>query len=329
MTLVAPWWLLGLLALPVVAAIYVRARRRRRRRSGALAAQGLVVTGTASQRRWRDHLPFALFLVALALLVVAAARPEATISTVRRQATVVLAIDVSNSMAAADAKPSRIAVAKSAARAFVIDQPSTVRIGVVAFGSGSTIVQQPTFDHASDLNAISHLSLGGGTSLSAGIATALDAIAGKTLKINATALNQDNSGDINIGYFGGATIVLISDGENTNPSSPVTMARVASTAGVRIQTLGVGTTAGTTVEVGGFTIATAADPTTLENVASVTNGAYHEVSSSAVANVASSINLHFSVVSEHTEISALFVLGAVLVLVLGTVVSLAWHGRVV
>jgi Ca-activated chloride channel family protein len=329
MTLGAPWWLLGLLALPVVTVIYVRARRRRRQRSGALAAQGLVVTGTASETKWRDHLPFALFLLALALLVVAAARPTATISTVRRQATVVLAMDVSNSMAATDAKPSRIAVAKSAARAFVNDQPSTVRIGVVAFGSGSTIVQPPTSDHGADLSAISRLSLGGGTSLSAGILSALDAIAGKTLKINATDLNQDNSGEINIGYFGGATIVLISDGENTNQSSPVTMARVASTAGVRIQTLGVGTTAGTTIKVDGFTIATAADPTTLENVSSVTNGSYQRVSSSAISDVAKSINLHFSVVSEHTEISALFALGAALVLVLGTLVSLAWSGRVV
>ncbi len=200
---------------------------------------------------------------------------------------------------------------------------------MVAFGSGSTIVQPPTSDHGADLSAISRLSLGGGTSLSAGILSALDAIAGKTLKINATDLNQDNSGEINIGYFGGATIVLISDGENTNQSSPVTMARVASTAGVRIQTLGVGTTAGTTIKMDGFTIATAADPTTLENVSSVTNGSYQRVSSSAISDVAKSINLHFSVVSEHTEISALFALGAALVLVLGTLVSLAWSGRVV
>jgi Ca-activated chloride channel family protein len=98
---------------------------------------------------------------------------------------------------------------------------------------------------------------------------------------------------------------------------------------VRIQTLGVGTTAGTTIKVDGFTIATAADPTTLENVSSVTNGSYQRVSSSAISDVAKSINLHFSVVSEHTEISALFALGAALVLVLGTLVSLAWSGRVV
>jgi Ca-activated chloride channel family protein len=327
MTFAAPWWLLGFCALPAVVVVYVTARRRRRRRWAALATQGLVVTGTASERRWRVHLPFALFMLALALLVIATARPMATITTIRRQATVVLAIDVSNSMAAKDAAPSRIAVAKRVASAFVRDQASTVRIGVVAFGSAPLIVQRPTSDHVADLKAISSLTLGGGTSLSAGILSALDAIAGRAVKINTAALNEDNSAEINIGYFGGATIVLISDGENTSHASPVAVARVASTAGVRIQTIGVGTTTGTTVEIGGFTVATAADPATLQSVASVTNGAYHDASVLAAANAAKSINLHFAVVSEHTEISALFALGAVVVLVLGTTLSLRWSGR--
>jgi Ca-activated chloride channel homolog len=328
MTFGAPWWLLGFCALPVVVGAYVTARRRAGRRSGALAAQGLVVTGAGSERRWRLHLPFALLILALALLVVATARPAATIKTVRRQATVVLAIDVSNSMAAKDARPSRIAVAKRAASAFVRAQPSTVRIGVVAFGATPVIVQRPTLDHAADLRAIGALTLGGGTSVSAGILSALDAIAGRTLRINTAALSEDNSGDVNIGYFGGATIVLVSDGENTSQVNPVTVARVASSAGVRIQALGVGTATGTTVKIDGFSVATAADPATLRSVASVTNGAYHPASSLTVADAARSIDLHFSVVSEHTEISALFALGGALLLVLGALLSLAWRGRV-
>jgi Ca-activated chloride channel homolog len=328
MTFASPWWLLGLAVLPVVVAAYATAWRRRRRRSGALAAQGLVVTGAESGRRRRLHLPFALSVLALTLLVIAAARPMATVTTIRRQATVVLAIDVSDSMAARDAAPSRIAVAKATARAFVRDQPSTVRIGVVAFGSRPIIVQRPTSDHAADLRAIGALSLGSGTSLSAGILSALDAIAGRTLKFDARALTQDDSGDINVGYFGGATIVLISDGENTSQANPVTMARVASTAGVRIQTLGVGTAAGTTVKVGGFRIATAADPRALKSVASVTNGAYRQASRSAAAGAARSIDLHFSAAPEHTEISALYALAAALALVLGALLSLAWRGRV-
>jgi Ca-activated chloride channel family protein len=330
MTFASPGWLLGLLLLPVVVAGYVLARRKRRRRTAALAAEGLVATGIAARRNWRLHMPFALFLVALALLVVACARPMTTVKTPRREATVVLAIDVSNSMAAADIKPSRFAAAKVAARDFVREQPAGVKIGVVAFGPSAVIVQPPTFAHAVVLQAINHLSLGGGTSLAAGILTSLDAIAGKTLIVNEAALNQDNSGDVNIGYYAGATIVLISDGEDTTQAGPVTMARLASTAGVRVQTIGVGTLSGTTVRIDGFSVATAMNPRNLQAVASVTNGSFHEVDDeAALKDISKTIDLHFAVVSSYTEVSALFAAAVALLLVAGALISVMWFGRVV
>jgi Ca-activated chloride channel family protein len=330
MTFVSPGWLLGLLFLPVVVVAYVLARRKRRQRTAALAARGLFTTGLARGRTWRLHVPFALFLVALALLVVASARPMTTVKTPRREATVVLAIDVSNSMAAADIKPSRIGAAKVAAEDFVREQPAGVRIGVVAFGPSAVIVQPPSFDHAVVLNAIDHLSLGGGTSLAAGILTSLDAIAGKTLIINKAALAQDNSGELNIGYYGGATIVLFSDGEDTSQAGPVTMARLASTAGVRVQTIGVGTVAGTTVQIDGFSVATAMDPQTLQAVAAVTNGSYHQADDPAgLKTISKTINLHFIVVTEYTEVTALFAAAAALFLVAGALISVMWFGRVV
>ena len=101
--------------------------------------------------------------------------------------------------------------------------------------------------------AINHLSLGGGTSLGAGILTALDAIAGKTIRVNQAEFAQDTSGEVDVGYYGGSTIVMISDGEDTSQANPLTLARLASIAGVRVQTIGVGTPAGTTVRIGGFT----------------------------------------------------------------------------
>ncbi|MGD0808969.1 MAG: VWA domain-containing protein [Acidimicrobiales bacterium] len=330
MSFASPGWLIGFVLLPVVVAAYVLGRRKRRQRAAALAAQGFSTGGLARQRTWRLHAPFALFLAALALLVIASARPMTTVKTPRREATVVLAIDVSNSMAAADIKPSRIAAAKLAAEDFVREQPSGVRIGVVAFGPSAVIVQPPTFDHAVVLQAVGHLSLGGGTSLAAGILTALDAIAGKTLIVNKAALSQDNSAEVNIGYYGGATIVLISDGEDTTQAGPVTMARLASSAGVRIQTIGVGTVAGTTVQIDGFSVATAMDPQTLEAVASVTNGSYHQASDQAgLEAISKTINLHFTVVTKYTEVTALFAAAGVLFLVVGALVSVMWFGRVV
>jgi Ca-activated chloride channel family protein len=330
MTFGSPGWLLCFLLLPIVVASYVRSRRDRARRSAALATLGLGAGDRGRQRNWRAHLPFAIFLTALALLVIAFARPMATISTPRREATVILAIDVSNSMAARDVKPSRLGAAKAAAGAFVKEQPSSVKIGVVAFGPSAVIVQRPTFSHLDLLLAINHLSLGGGTSLGAGILTALDAIAGKTLKVNAASLSEDNSGSVNIGYYGGATIVLFSDGEDTSRINPVPMARLASTAGVRVQTVGIGTAAGTTVEIDGFKVATALESQTLRSVAAVTNGSYHGViDRAALADVSKTVNLHFAFFTQHTEISAIFVAAAALLLVAGALISVLWFGRVV
>jgi Ca-activated chloride channel family protein len=192
------------------------------------------------------------------------------------------------------------------------------------------IVQPPSFDHAVVLNAIDHLSLGGSTSLAAGILTSLDAIAGKTLIVNKAALTQDNSAQVNIGYYGGATIVLFSDGEDTTQVGPVTMARLASTAGVRIQTIGVGTVTGTTVRIDGFSVATAMDPQTLQAVAAVTNGSYHQADEPAgLKAISKTINLHFAVVTKYTEVTALFAATAALFLVAGALISVMWFGRVV
>jgi Ca-activated chloride channel family protein len=326
MTFRSPGMLAVLVLIPALVAAYVASRRRRTRRA---AAQGLVTSAGGRRPGWRRHVPFVLFTVALVLLVVALARPMATIKTPRRQATVVLAMDVSNSMGATDIKPTRIDAAKTAALAFIHQQPSAVRIGVVAFGQGAVIVQPPTLARADVVNAIDRLSLGGGTSLGQGILTSLDAIAGKTLTINEAALGSD-SGQVNIGYYGGATIVLFSDGEETSQPSGVAMARLASVAGVHVQTVGIGTSAGTTVQIGGFSVATALDSPLLQQVATVTNGAYHQANDSAgLAAISKTIDLHFTVVSQHTEVTGLFAAAAALLLVAGGLLSVLWFGRVV
>lgn len=329
MTFASPGWLLCLLALPVVVAVFVWSRRRRKAQQTALAAQGLVTTEGGPASSWRRNLPFVLFMAALALLVVACARPMASVRLPRREATVVLCIDVSNSMAASDVKPSRIGAAEIAAKAFVRQQSSSVRIGVVAFGEGAVIVQPPTLDHSDVLSAINSLSLGGGTSLGAGILTSLDAIAGKTIRVNPAELANDASGQVDIGYYGGATIVLFSDGEDTSQTNPLTWARLASVAGVRIQTIGVGTPAGTTVRIDGFTVATALDSQTLMDVATVTNGSYHQLDDrAALTAISKGIDLHFTVVKQYTEITAAFAAAAALVLVAGALMSMLWSGRV-
>jgi Ca-activated chloride channel family protein len=253
----------------------------------------------------------------------------ATVKTPRREATVILAIDVSNSMGAADVKPSRIEAAKATALAFVRRQPPAVRIGVVAFGQNAVTVQPPTLAHGDVGRAIDRLSLGGATSIGQGLLASLDAIAGKTLTLNLASVGSD-SGGVNIGYYGGATIVLLSDGEETTGPDPVALADAASVAGVRVQTIGIGTAAGTTVPINGFTIATALDSDLLTKVATVTDGSYHQADDTAgLKAIARAIDLRFRIVAQHTEVTGLFAAGAVLLLVAAALLSLLWLGRVI
>lgn len=330
MTFASPDRLFGLLLVPVLLMAYARSQKGRRQRRADLEAEGFVATGGGAKRPgWRQKVPLVLSVIALVLLVVAIARPMATIKTPREEATVVLVIDVSNSMAATDAKPSRLGLAQMAAKDFARQQPAGVQIGVVAFGSGAVIVQTPTFSRPAVLQAIDRLTLGGGTSLAAGILTGLDAISGKTLVVNKAELAEDNSGEVNFGYYGGATIVLFSDGEDTSQTDPVTMARLASSAGVRVQTVGVGTTSGTTIKADGFSVATAMDPQTLMAVAKVANGTYHQIDDPAgLADISKTINLHFTVVTQHTEVTAIFVAVAIGLLLVSAISSVLSFGRV-
>lgn len=329
MTFRWPAMLVLLLVVPAMVAAYVSSRRRRAQRAAALSEEGLVTTSVPSRVSMRRHVPFGLFVAALTLLVVGMARPMTSVQTPRREGTVILALDVSNSMKADDVKPTRIDAAKAAARAFVDRQPPAVRIGVVAFGDGAVIVQTPTNAHADVLKSIDRLSVAGGTSLGQGLVTSLSAIAGKPVTIDAEALASD-SAPVDIGFFGSATVVLLSDGEETSRPDPVSVAEVASVAGVRVHTIGVGTEAGTVVQIDGFSVATALDGDLLREVAEITEGSYREgQDAEGLAAISETIDLRFKLVSEHTEVTGLFSAAGAVLLLVGALLSVLWFGRVV
>ena len=329
MTFESPWMLGLLLVVPAMVAAYVRSRRRRVRRAAELAEQGLVATPAPSGARVRRHLPFALFAAALTLLLVGMARPHTSVKTPKREGTVILAIDVSNSMQADDIKPTRMDAAKVAARAFVDRQPTEVRVGVVAFGDGAVVVQAPTNSREEINRSIDRLTSQGGTSLGQALVAALGAIAGKPVAIDYEALASD-SASVDIGYFGSSTVVLFSDGEETSRPDPVAVAEVASVAGVRVHTIGVGTPAGAVVQVDGFSVATALDSELLEEVASVTDGTYHEAGDAeGLTEISKSIDLRFKLVSEHTEVTGLFAAAGSVLILTGALLSILWFGRVI
>jgi Ca-activated chloride channel family protein len=328
MTFAWPWMLLSLGAIPLLVTGYQRLLRIRATRRSQLAALGLVAAGAASSTR-RTHVAPVLFVAAMAMLFVALARPSATISAPHREGTVILAFDVSGSMAATDMSPSRIAAAKSAARAFVERQPASVRVGVVAFSGSGLTTQQPTADQARVLAAIDRLTPQGPTALARGLQTSLSAIAGKTVELDSSNGSVEPQGQ-DLGFHGSAAVILLSDGENTSGPDPIGVADLASTAGVRVYPIGLGSPEGTVLQIDGFQVATALDEPLLRKIASTTDGRYYAAADeNELAKVYGSIDLTWTVRAEHVEITALLAGAAALLLLVGVGLSLAWSGRAI
>lgn len=312
-------------AVAVGLGLAVAYRWLQRRRASTLAAAGL---GTANRGRagLRRHLPPLLFLAALVLLVLAVARPQATVAVPRAAGTVMLAFDVSNSMAATDVQPTRLAAAQGAAVGFVRAQPDTVDVGVIAFSQGALTTQLPTDDREATIAAINRLTVGGGTSLGQAILASLAAIVGRSVSL------PDPSSDAppaDLGYWGSATIVLLSDGEDTGGPDAVAAAELAATAGVHIETVGVGTVQGATVEVDGYQIATALHEEPLARVAEATTGSYHRAEDArALSEIYRSLDLRITTRDELVELTGAAVLIAVLLLTIGGLFMINWFGRI-
>ena len=191
----------------------------------------------------------------------------------RREGTVILAFDVSSSMKAKDLKPTRMAAAKQAARAFVADQPSSIRIGVVAFSDAGYVVQAPTRSHDEVLAAIGRLSPRGGTALGAGSSRRW--VRWRASRSPSTGPRWRTApGNPGSTSSGSAAVVLLSDGDNTAALDPLALAPVAAQAGVRIFPIGIGSPNGAVVDIDGFQVATALDADLLRGVAKRSGGTY-------------------------------------------------------
>jgi Ca-activated chloride channel homolog len=280
----------------------------------------------AAAKARRRHVPPMLFLVALTLLLLSVGRPEATLPVARSAGTVILAFDVSNSMAADDVEPTRLGAAQAAATDFVNAQPDSVNIGVVGFDEGALTTQQPANDHAATLAAIKRLKVNGGTSLGQAILASLTVIVGHPVSLPSA---DSGSPAPDLGYWGNATIVVLSDGENTGGPDAVAAAQVAATAGVHIETVGVGTVEGTTVEVNGYRIATALNEALLTQVAQATTGSYHRAENAdALRTVYKSLNLRLTTQRKPVELTGAAAALAVLLLTAGGLLMISWFGRI-
>jgi Ca-activated chloride channel family protein len=134
MTFIWPWMLITLILVPLYVGAYVRLLRKRRQTVVDLGPLGVIRDSSGRSASRRRHIPASLFMIGLMLALLSLARPEMFVDLPRVEGTVILAFDVSNSMTADDLEPTRLEAAKVAARTLVENQPSTVQVGVVAFG---------------------------------------------------------------------------------------------------------------------------------------------------------------------------------------------------
>jgi Ca-activated chloride channel family protein len=329
MTLQDPGALVALALVPVLVVGYLWLLRRRTVDERTLGTMADTTTRSGRPLGRRRHVVPLVLLLGIVVLLVALARPQATIDLPRRQGTVILAFDVSSSMKADDLAPTRLVAAKKAARHFVAGQPSSIRIGVVTFSDSANVVQPPTRSRPDVLSAIDRLSPRGGTALGRGILASLNAVEGRTITLDPKALQQGER-QPGIGFVGSAAIVLLSDGDNTAQLDPLALASVASQAGVRIFPVGIGSPNGAVVEIDGFSVATALDADLLRGVARSSGGTYFAAAdAAALRRVYDRIDLELTTVGRNTEITALFA-GAALVLVLvAAALSMRWYGRVI
>jgi Ca-activated chloride channel family protein len=310
MTFADPYLLVALIAVPLGLIAYVVIARRGRKAVRAAANPGLWPNLMPRRPGWRRHVPPALLLLALTALLVGVARPQAYMASDQKETTVVLAVDSSNSMAAKDVSPSRIAAARNAARDLIAGLPVNAKLGLVSFARDVRVLQAPTDDRAAFNNALANLKLRGGTTLG----TAIDrAVA--SLRASHPALK-------------GRAIIVISDGKSTEGKrSPIAAARAARAVGVRVFTVSLGTAAGTVTEQG-KTVSVPPDPTTLRRVAAASGGRFYRATDAkALQNAYQDIGSAVRPQRQKRDISFAFIGGAMALVAGGSLLSLAWFRR--
>jgi Ca-activated chloride channel family protein len=312
MTFADPYLLAALIVVPLALIVYVALARRSRKTMRAAANPALWPNLMPRRPGWRRHVAPALVLLALTLLVVGAARPQANLPSDQKETTVVMVVDTSNSMKATDVSPSRIAAARTAARIMIKSLPANAKIGLVAFARDVRVLLAPTDDRAAVNASLNRLSLSGGTALGPAIDRAV-----VSLRASHSAAK-------------GRAIVVISDGKSTEGTRrPLAAAQAAKKAGVRVFTVSLGTANGTVKE-GTTTVKVPPDPTTLKKVATATGARFFRATDAKSLNNAYR-DIGSAVKPQHKkrDISFAFVAGAGVLILGGSMLSLAWFRRLI
>jgi Ca-activated chloride channel family protein len=314
----APLFLLALLVLPLTAALYAVSERGRMRAARAFASPRTMPSVAPWQPGWRRHAPMIAFWVALGILAIALARPQATVAVPDERASVVLVTDQSGSMAATDVQPSRLEAARRAANRFLGNVPRRVRVGLVAFNNGVQAIDAPTVDRSKVRGTIDRISPSGGTATGDALATALGLLQRQQVRGQKRAPGA---------------IVLLSDGRSTHGQPPVPVARRAGRLKIPIYTVALGTPTGT-IQVprlrgGGTRRETVPpDPATLRRIAQVSRGrAFEAKDAGELDDVYKRLESQTTTKKEKREITAAFAAGGLAMLLVGGLMSLRWFAK--
>jgi len=351
-----PLLLWGLVLVPLLVLAYVLLLRGRKQ--GALRYGNLrLVRQAMGASGWRRHVPPALLLAALALLIVAMARPTAQVRLPSDRATVILAMDVSGSMRATDVKPSRLAAAQQAAKQFIASQPRGVLIGVVAFAGTALLVQSPTADRPALNAAIDRFELQRSTAVGSGILVSMSTLfpqddfpinrfnsgfdqgyggydfagrfGGRALGEHPSAGSKRKHVPVEPGSYKNAVIIVLTDGATNAGYDPIEAARIAADYGVRVYTVGFGTARGNIVGFGGFMMRAQLDEDSLKKIADMTRGRYfHAASAEDLKAVYNVLSKQLVMETKQMEIGAFFAGGAALLMLAAAGLSVAWFGRI-
>jgi Ca-activated chloride channel family protein len=319
MSFESPLALIGLVLVPVLVGLYVLRERDRKSYASRFTTQALLPNLVDAAPGWRRHLPLALFSVALAAMIVGVARPHASVSVRREEATVLIAIDSSLSMSSEDVRPSRLIAAQRAARAFVDAMPKKFRVGVIGFAGRAYVAVPPTEDRLLVRSALTSLKSGEGTAL------------GDAVALGTRLARAERTSD---GRIPPTAMLVISDGaQMSGRTTPDVAAAQARSLHIPVYTVVVGTPDGVVnVPVaGGFQaqLRVPPSPDTLRTVARVSGGQFFSApDATRLRQIYEKLASRLGHRREKREITDLFAGGSAAFLVFGGALSALWFRRV-
>lgn len=340
-----PEFLWLMLALPLLVLLYLWLLRRKKKLALRYASLSIVKEAMGPGQTIRRHIPPALFLLALAVMLVSASRPMAVITLPSSQQTIMLAMDVSGSMRATDVQPSRIVAAQNAAKAFIAELPRNVKVGIVAFAGSAQVAQLPTTNREDLVTAIDRFQLQRATATGNAIVMSLATLfpdAGIELESLQTGRDRQRGASLDVdkkekkaftpvapGSYTSAAIIMLTDGQRTTGVDPLEAAKLAADRGVRVYTVGVGTVDGETIGFEGWSMRVRLDEETLKAIAAKTNAEYFYAGTAEnLKKVYNTLSSRLTVEKKETEISGLLALVAAALSLFSAGLSLLWFNRI-